>query len=205
LSYLSIASGIMDPQAVNELFPHIRIVIGMVIGLAIARLLTGIARLIQHPKRYRVSLIHLLWVFSLLAELALFWWWEFALSRLPSLTFGTFIFLIVYALTLFLLCALLFPEDLDEYADYEDYFLNRRRWFFGLFALIFVLDVVDTALKGPARWNHYSADYLIQVPLGLGLCLVASLWANKRLQLAMALLHITYQVYWTARVLTAPL
>lgn len=205
MSYLSIASGIMDPQAVNELFPHIRIVIGMVIGLAIARLLTGIARLIQHPKRYRVSLIHLLWVFSLLAELALFWWWEFALSRLPSLTFGTFIFLIVYALTLFLLCALLFPEDLDEYADYEDYFLNRRRWFFGLFALIFVLDVVDTALKGPARWNHYSADYLIQVPLGLGLCLVASLWANKRLQLAMALLHITYQVYWTARVLTAPL
>lgn len=204
MSYLSIASGIMDPQAVNELFPHIRIVIGMVVGLAIARLLTGIARLIQHPKRYRVSLIHLLWVFSLLAELALFWWWEFALSRLPSLTFGTFIFLIVYALTLFLLCALLFPEDLDEYADYEDYFLNRRRWFFGLFALIFVLDVVDTALKGPARWNHYSADYLIQVPLGLGLCLVASLWANKRLQLAMALLHITYQVYWTARVLTAP-
>ncbi|MBA4224375.1 hypothetical protein [Bosea vestrisii] len=195
----------MDPQAVNELFPHIRIVIGMVIGLAIARLLTGIARLIQHPKRYRVSLIHLLWVFSLLAELALFWWWEFALSRLSSLTFGTFIFLIVYALTLFLLCALLFPEDLDEYADYEDYFLNRRRWFFGLFALIFVLDVVDTALKGPARWNHYSADYLIQVPLGLGLCLVASLWANKRLQLAMALLHITYQLYWTARVLTAPL
>lgn len=195
----------MDPQAVNELFPHIRIVIGMVVGLAIARLLTGIARLIQHPKRYRVSLIHLLWVFSLLAELALFWWWEFALSRLPSLTFGTFIFLIVYALTLFLLCALLFPEDLDEYADYEDYFLNRRRWFFGLFALIFVLDVVDTALKGPARWNHYSADYLVQVPLGLGLCLVGSLYPNKRLQLAMALLHITYQVYWTAKVLTAPI
>jgi len=195
----------MDPQAANEIFPHIRIVIGMVVGLAITRLLTGIARLIQHPKRHRLSAIHLLWVFSLLAELALFWWWEFALSRLPSLTFATFIFLIVYALVLFLLCALLFPEDLDEYADYEDYFLNRRRWFFGLFALIFVLDVVDTALKGPARWSHYSADYLIQVPLGLGLCLFASIFANKRLQLAMALLHIAYQVYWTARVLTAPL
>lgn len=195
----------MDSQAVNELFPHIRIVIGMVIGLAIARLLSGVARLIQHPKRYRLSAIHLLWVFSLLVELALFWWWEFALSRLPSLSFGTFIFLILYAVTLFLLCALLFPEDLDEYADYEDYFLNRRRWFFALFALTFVLDVVDTALKGPARWDHYSADYLVQVPFGLGLCLVASLWANKRLQLAMVLLHLAYQAYWMARVLTAPL
>jgi hypothetical protein len=194
----------MDSLAVNEIFPHIRIVIGMVIGLAITRLLTGIARLIQHPKRYRISAIHLLWVFSLLVELALFWWWEFALSRLPSLNFATFSFLISYALTLFLLCTLLFPDDLDEYADYEDYFLDRRRWFFGLFALTFVLDLVDTALKGPARWSHYSADYLIQVPLGLCLCLVASLWANKRLQLAMALLHIAYQAYWMARVLSAP-
>ena len=97
----------MDPQAANEIFPHIRIVIGMVVGLGITRLLTGIARLIQHPKRHRLSVIHLLWVFSLLAELALFWWWEFALSRLPSLTFATFLFLIVYALVLFLLCALL--------------------------------------------------------------------------------------------------
>jgi hypothetical protein len=194
----------MDPQAVNELFPHIRIVIGMVIGLAITRLLTGIARLIQHPKRYRISAIHLLWVFSLLVELALFWWWEFALSRLPSLTFGTFAFLIIYALTLFLLCALLFPDDLDEYADYEDYFLDRRRWFFGLFALTFVLDVVDTALKGQARWSHYSADYLVQVPLGLGICLAASVWAGKRVQLATALLHIAYQAYWMARVLSAP-
>jgi hypothetical protein len=194
----------MDPQAANELFPHIRIVIGMVVGLAIARLLTGIARLIQHPRRHRLSPVHLLWVLSLLVELALFWWWEFALSRLPGLTFGAFIFLIAYALTLFLLCALLFPDDLDEYADYEDYFLNRRRWFFGLLALTFVLDVVDTALKGPARWSHFSADYLVQVPLGLGICLIASLRANRRLQLATALLHIAYQAYWIVRVLGAP-
>lgn len=203
-SFPSIIPDTMDSQAANELFAHIRVVIGMVVGLGITRLLTGLARLIQHPKRYRLSAIHLLWVFSLLVELALFWWWEFALSRLPSLTFGTFIFLIVYALTLFLLCALLFPDDLDEYADYEDYFLNRRRWFYGLFALTFVLDVVDTALKGSERWSHYSADYLVQVPLGLGLCLLASLFANKRLQLATASLHIAYQAYWIVRVLGAP-
>jgi hypothetical protein len=205
LGHLSIVSGTMDPQAANELFPHIRIVVGMVVGLGITRLLTGIARLIQHPKRHRLSAIHLLWVFSLLVELALFWWWEFAISRMPSLTFGTFVFLIGYALTLFLLCALLFPDDLDEYADYEDYFLNRRRWFFGLFALTFILDVVDTAIKGSERWSHYSADYLVQVPLGLGLCLFASLFADKRLQLGTALLHIAYQAYWVFRVLSAPI
>lgn len=95
----------------------------MVIGLAITRLLPGIARLIQHSERYRISAIHQLRVFSMLVELARFWWWEFALSRLPSLTFR--------------------------------------------------------------------------------LCLVASLRANKRLQLAMALLHIVYRGYCMARVLSA--
>ncbi|WP_091838243.1 hypothetical protein [Bosea lupini] len=60
-------------------------------------------------------------------------------------------------------------------------------------------------LKRPARWSHDCADYLIQVPLGLGLCLLASLYAHKGLQFAMALLHIAYRLCWTARVVTAPL
>ena len=33
-----------------ELFPHIRIVMGMVIGLGITRLLMGFAGIVQHPQ-----------------------------------------------------------------------------------------------------------------------------------------------------------
>jgi len=62
-----------------------------------------------------------------------------------------------------------------------------------------------TASPQAARWSHDCADYLIQVPLGLGLCLLASLYAHGGLQFAMALLHIAYQLCWTARVVTAPL
>ena len=34
--------------------PHVRIVMGMVIGLGVARLLYGVARIVQHPKCYRL-------------------------------------------------------------------------------------------------------------------------------------------------------
>ena len=82
----------MDTAAPQELFSHIRIVMGMVIGLGITRMLLGIAGFIQHPGRNRVSLLHMLWVGSILLELVLFWWWEFALSRITSWSFGVFLF-----------------------------------------------------------------------------------------------------------------
>ena len=54
----------------------------------------------------------------------------------------------IYATLLYLLCTLLFPEDLADYSGFEDYFHSRRQWIFGLMALLFVLDVGDTLLKG---------------------------------------------------------
>jgi hypothetical protein len=39
----------MDLTAAPELFPHIRIVMGMVIGLGVTRMLMGVAGLVQHP------------------------------------------------------------------------------------------------------------------------------------------------------------
>src|SRR5690606_26741518 len=120
----------MEHLSSAELFPHVRILMGMVVGLAMTRLLMTIAGLIQHPQRSRLSALHLLWVVSILVELVLFWWWEFALFRLEQWTFAIALFLIVYAITLFLLAALLSPDNIAEYNGYEDFFLKRRHWFF---------------------------------------------------------------------------
>lgn len=43
----------------HDVFPHIRIVMGMVIGLGVARLLSGVARIVQHPKQYPLYTVHL--------------------------------------------------------------------------------------------------------------------------------------------------
>jgi hypothetical protein len=196
-------AGGMDTVAPQELFSHVRIVMGMVIGLGITRMLLGIAGFIQHPGRNRVSLLHMLWVGSILLELALFWWWEFALSRIPSWSFGVFLFLIGYAVVLYLLAALLFPDSIAEYAGYEDFFIKRRRWFFGLLAVAFLLDVVDTLIKGLDHWSQLSSDYLLQVPIGLAFCVVGSIWADRRLQIAIAITHLVYQFYWIIRLLSA--
>jgi hypothetical protein len=177
-------------------------VMGIVVGLGITRMLTGVASFIQHPDRHQVSALHLLWAGSMLLEFTLFWWWEFGLTQIEQWNLGVFLFLVAYAVVLYLLAALLFPDHISEYNGYEDFFIKRRRWFFGLLATGFVLDVVDTLIKGGDYWSRLSRDYLIQVPIGLTLCLVGVLSTNRRLQIALVLTNIAYQGYLATRLIS---
>jgi hypothetical protein len=188
---------------VSEIFPHVRIVMGTVIGLGITRLLMGYAGLIQHPTRARLSGIHLLWGLSILVELVLFWWWEFELYGVQNWNFGLFAFLIGYSVTLFLLAALLFPDKVDDYESYEDFFLKRRHWFFGIFGLTFLLDVLDSAIKGEPYFDELGVGYLIQVPLGIALSLVAIRTANRRFHYGLVFTHLIYQAWWIAQLFYA--
>jgi hypothetical protein len=50
--------GIPNP----EVFTHVRVIIGIILGLSVSRLLTGIARIIQHPQHKNIYAVHLGWV-----------------------------------------------------------------------------------------------------------------------------------------------
>ncbi|MDB5540490.1 MAG: hypothetical protein JWQ89_2217 [Devosia sp.] len=188
----------METSVAHDVFIHVRIVMGTVVGLGITRLLMGTAGIIQHPQRARLSLVHLLWVLSIMLELILFWWWEYELAEIKSWTFGTFAFLIGYSVVLFGLTALLFPDNLDDYGGYEDFFLKRRKWFFGLFGATFILDIVDTLIKGEPYLDSLGVWYLMQVPLGIALCIIAIRTTDRRYHLALVLIHLAYQVLWGA-------
>lgn len=128
-----------------------------------------------------------------------FWWWQFGLYQIPAWTFGVYLFLIGYAVILFLLCAFLFPDSMQDYLGYKDYFLSKRAWFFGLLASTYLLDVVDTLLKGEAHFARFGNEYLIRTPLFVILCGVAAFTENKSFQLAFVTLTLVYQVSWIWR------
>jgi hypothetical protein len=138
----------IEAPSAAEIFPHVRIVMGMVIGLGVTRLLSGVARIVQHPRRTPVYAVHLGWTLSVLLMLVHFWWWEFGLYHVGEWTFGIYFFLISYSIALFLLCAFLFPESMADYSGYEDYFLSKRIWFFGILASTYLFDYADTLIKG---------------------------------------------------------
>ncbi|MDQ2835254.1 MAG: hypothetical protein M3Y50_16225 [Acidobacteriota bacterium] len=193
-----------SPQPNPDLYLHVRVVISIIVGLCITTLLSGFARFVQHPKRARVSVLHLGWAASLLLWIIHFWWWEFRLTLVPQWTFAIYFFVIVYAILFYFLCTLLFPSDLKDYAGYEDYFLSRRRWFFGFLAATFVADVVDTWLKGSAYVQSFGIEYPVRIALNLAFCFTAILTKNRKVQFGVLTVSLLYHVFFILHVYSTP-
>jgi len=176
------------------------VLFGVVVSLSIAKLLSGLAEFVQHPGLKKPDAVHLLWAASMLLELVHFWWWQFSLSHRAEWGFGVYAFILFYATLNYLLCSLLFPNALDEYRGYRDYFESRRAWFFGLMALACVADVVDTWLKGPERLVLLGPEYPVRIAAYLLLFGIAIGTTRRGFQLAFAIGNLAYQLSWIARV-----
>ena len=48
----------------------------------------------------------------------------------------------------FLQVALLIPRDWGKVDDLNEYFLAKRRWFYSVFALSLIIDLIDSYMKG---------------------------------------------------------
>lgn len=130
-----------------ELYLHVRVLFGMVIGLAVAHLLRGMALIVQHPKRYKMYWVHLVWVLFLFLYVIHYWWWEFNLGLVRQWTFPRYLFIALYAVLIYLLCVLILPEQIGEYQGFRDYFYSRGQWFF-----------CGTGANGCRGFGRYAAE-----------------------------------------------
>ena len=80
-----------------ELYSHLRTVIAVGLSLSLARLLTGLAQFVQHPRRRPVYGVHLAWAAFMILEVLQFWWFEFGLGLVQVWTFERFVFVVAFA------------------------------------------------------------------------------------------------------------
>jgi len=176
-----------------EIFNYVMVLASIIIGLAITHLLQGAARIVQHPGRDKPYWVHLVWVAAAFLG-AIFWWrWEFRLST-QAWTFQLYVFVLLYAVIIYLRAALLFPESLDGYDGYEDYLYSRRGWFFGLAIAQTVTDVADTLLKGWAHFMNLGWPYAAGMAAMLILFGIAIRTDNRRFHGALAIAFLAYQI-----------
>ena len=179
-----------------EIFEYISVLTSIIIGLGIAHLLRGVAGVIQHPGRHRLNWIHLVWVLYMFFQMIFWWWWEFNLGKIETWYFPNYLFVLLYAVALYLCCALLFPADLDDYDSYEDYFFSRRAWFFGLLACTYIIDLYDTWMKGAEHFASAGTPYLILTSSNFIAAVVAAITSNRIYHALLAIAALVYQVYW---------
>jgi hypothetical protein len=197
MAKIAAMAGPPDPTDVL-IYQHVRVVIGIILGLSVTRLIAGVARFIQHPQRHELWWPHLGWVAWALLNVVTFWWWEFRLIHVDW-SFAIYGFVLFYAAMYYLLASLLFPDDLGDYANFKAYFLSRRAWFFGLLALTELLDVVDTWIKGSEHLSALGPAYVIRIAGFLVLCAVAARTRNGRLHGLYVLLALAYELSFFSR------
>jgi len=192
-------AGDVVQSGLPDIFLHVRVLVGVVLGLGITRVLSGLAKFIQHPGHKRLYLTHLLWLAIVLLSAIHFWWFELGLARVQPWPFELFVFVLLYAFLFFLIATLLIPDDIEEYAGWEDYYFSRRRWFFGMLAATVPVDLIDTLVKGPAYFQSLGVEYPIRLVVVLVLCAIAAWTRNKCFHLAFAIAYLLYLISWILR------
>lgn len=183
------------PPHPDQLF-HIRTVFGVVVGLSIAHLLAGLARLVQHPGQTKIYPVHIGWVIFLFTAVLHFWWFEFRLSYVQRWTFEHYLFITLYAALYYFLCSLLFPDKMGKYAGFSDYFHSRQKWFYGLLASLFAIDVIDTFWKGTEHFHALGPEYPIRQALMCMAAIIAMFIRQQWFHMVLVIVMLIAQFHW---------
>ena len=110
-------------------FEYVMVLVSIVIALAIAHLLTALGECVRRIRGkgepLKLDAVFLLWVGYALIWLISFWWWEFKFQEVVTeWSFGLYLFVIGYAIALFMWVQILVPHRMhgvtDTFADFRD-------------------------------------------------------------------------------------
>ena len=180
-------------------FEYVMVLVSIVVGLAITHLLSAVGstvhRLRGHGNPIRLDAVFILWVGYVLTWLVSFWWWEFKFQgNQNQWSFGLYLFIITYAICLFLLTVILIPSKMEDVHESYEYFMAGRKWFFGACLLLTGLDIGDTSLKGH-EWLM-RPEFLVMTGIFGACCIVGIVSERRRVQLAVAAIaFVVQQVY----------
>lgn len=182
-----------------DTFEYVMVLVSIIIGLALTHILTALGsavhRLRGHGPPIRLEATYLLWVGFVLIWLVSFWWWEFRFQELGTeWSFGLYLFIILYAVSLFLLSVVLVPAGMEGLEDSYGYLMSVRRWFFGALFGVIVVDTVDTFIKG-VDWGVRPV-FLVQTAILIGAFVAGLATEERRIQLGAAAVAFTTQIVY---------
>ncbi|HSM08507.1 MAG TPA: hypothetical protein VLA33_05765 [Gemmatimonadota bacterium] len=182
-----------------EAFEYVMVLVSIIIGLAITHVLaalgTAVHRIRGHGPPIRLGATYLLWVGFTFIWLVSFWWWEFKFQELElQWTFGLYLFVVGYAIWLFLMSVILVPSRLEGVENSFDYLMEMRRWFFGALLVATAIDTIDSFLKGNA-WA-LRPELIAQTGVITAAAIVGMVTIRPRLQLAGAIAAFVTQLVY---------
>lgn len=127
-------------------FDYIAVLVSVIIGLGVVHLLSGAARFLAGRAEWKPYWVHLLWTWNVFHYLVFFWWFVWRWRTISEWSLLLFLFVLLYSVGVYLLCAVLYPETGDR-RDFREIYFENKTVFFSLWILLMIVDFVDTRLK----------------------------------------------------------
>jgi hypothetical protein len=187
-------------------FSYVMSLLSVVMGLGIAHILQAFGHVVHRLRGQgapiRIDLVYGLWVVFVLMWFVVLWWAEYKFHSIGfEWSVGSYLLVIIYAISLFVVAVILVPSDFDDIDDTYAYFMEGRGWFFGALAIANILDFFDSLLKG-TEWA-LRAEYLFSQTMLLLVCCAVGCWSNSRsVQVSIALLIFCSQIFYAWDVMT---
>ena len=128
-------------------FEYIAVLVSVIAGLGIVHLLRGVARFFTARDIYKPYWVHILWTWNVFHFIVFFWWFVWRWSSITEWQLVLFVFILIYAICLYLMCAILYPSDRDGKVDFKTVYFENQQVFFLLWVIAIVLDIIDTRWK----------------------------------------------------------
>lgn len=168
-----------------DAFSYLAVLLSIILGLGLTQLLTAVGRLIRHRDRVRMQWLPLLWAAILLLIYVQVWWSMYGLRQRRDWTFLGFGIVLAQTATLYLMAAVVLPEQVEETeTDLQAYFDRQHRWFFGFFLATLVISVIKDVVLGGRLPDATNLAFHVVFAVG---CLTGLLARRQRSQELLAI------------------
>ncbi len=131
-------------------FEFLSVALSFVLGLAVTLLLMSFLLAFRARHKTHLGWLAITWACYVLVMQFDLWWETYGLSSMQKWTAGSFVMLLVLALTLFAAGGLVLPSGSDDYPkDLDRYFDEHGRWGVGMVAVFLTVgSIANTTLFG---------------------------------------------------------
>ena len=169
-----------------DAFGYLSVLLSLIVGIGLTQILTASGRIIRHRAVIRFYWPPLLWAAVLIVIYVQTWWSMFGLRSYTDWNFLDFLVVLAQTITLYMMAALVLPEEVTERGvDLRTHYERQSRWFFGFLLATLVVSILkDVVLAGRLP---LPANLAFHIFLGV-ICIAAMVIRLPRFHQALAVL-----------------
>jgi hypothetical protein len=158
-----------------NLFEFLMILLSLIVGLGLAEILAGIARLLKRGGSRETSWTHGVATAAVFVALLQTFWESWGLRTIEVWSFPAMLLMLGSPICLYLMAHILFPEQ-DEHASLDQYYFERARLIWPLAGLTVIVGTLFRPVAfGDPLWQ---VDHASGIPI-LVICVILTLTRNR--------------------------